>query len=78
MASPRRCTRTRTPGSLTPKGPCFPGAADQTSSITGLAFYEGASGSSVDYPNKYNGALFFVDYSRDCLGCDPAPGQRHP
>ena len=55
-------------GSLTPKGPCFPGAADQTSSITGLAFYEGASGSSVDYPSKYDGALFFVDYSRDCLG----------
>ena len=55
-------------GSLTPKGPCFPGAADQTSSISGLAFYEGATGSSVDYPSKYDGALFFVDYSRDCLG----------
>ncbi len=55
-------------GTLTPKGPCFPGAADQTSSITGLAFYQGASGGSVDYPSKYDGALFFVDYSRDCLG----------
>ena len=53
---------------LTPKGPCFPGAADQTSSISGLAFYEGATGGSVDYPSKYDGALFFVDYSRDCLG----------
>ncbi len=55
-------------GSLTPKGPCFPGSADQTSSISGLAFYGGASGSSIDYPSKYDGALFFVDYSRDCLG----------
>ena len=55
-------------GTQTPKGPCFPGSADQTSSISGLAFYEGASGASVDYPSKYDGALFFVDYSRDCLG----------
>ena len=55
-------------GTLTPKGPCFPGSADQTSSISGLAFYEGASGASIDYPSKYDGALFFVDYSRDCLG----------
>ena len=69
-------------GSLTPKGPCFPGSADQTSSISGLAFYEGASGASIDYPSKYDGALFFVDYSRDCLGAIlpqasgiPDPGQ---
>jgi glucose/arabinose dehydrogenase len=53
--------------SLSPKGPCFPGAAEQTSSISGLAFYTGATGSSVDYPNRFNGALFFVDYSRNCL-----------
>ncbi len=52
---------------LTPKGPCFPGAATQTSSISGLAFYQGASGSSVDYPSRFDGALFFVDYSRNCL-----------
>ena len=55
-------------GTKTPKGPCFPGSANQTSSISGLAFYEGASAGSVAYPNKYDGALFFVDYSRDCLG----------
>jgi glucose/arabinose dehydrogenase len=55
-------------GSLTPKGPCFPGSGDQTSSITGLAFYQGASGNAVPYPAKYDGALFFVDYSRNCLG----------
>ena len=65
-------------GTLTPKGPCFPGSADQTSSISGLAFYEGASGGSVDYPSKYDGALFFVDYSRDCLGAILPQGQRHP
>ncbi len=55
-------------GTKTPKGPCFPGPANQTSSISGLAFYEGASGAALDYPSKYDGALFFVDYSRDCLG----------
>jgi glucose/arabinose dehydrogenase len=53
---------------LSPKGPCYPGSADQTSSVTGLAFYEGATGSAIDYPTKYDGALFFVDYSRNCLG----------
>jgi PKD domain/Glucose / Sorbosone dehydrogenase len=33
-----------------------------SSSITGLAFY--GSGS---YPSAYTGALFFADYSRDCI-----------
>ena len=33
-----------------------------TSSITGLAFYTGGP-----YPPEYNGALFFADYSRDCI-----------
>jgi PKD repeat protein len=33
------------------------------SSITGLAFYTGAS----NYPASYNGGLFFADYSRDCI-----------
>ena len=32
------------------------------SSIAGLAFYQGGS-----YPATYNGALFFADYSRDCI-----------
>ena len=32
------------------------------SSIAGVAFYQGGS-----YPAAYNGALFFADYSRDCI-----------
>ncbi len=34
-----------------------------SSSITGLAFYTGAS----NYPASYNGGLFFGDYSRNCI-----------
>jgi len=33
-----------------------------SSSTTGVAFYEGG-----DYPSGYDGALFFADYSRDCI-----------
>ena len=33
-----------------------------SSSISGLAFYQGGS-----YPSSYSGALFFADYSRDCI-----------
>jgi len=33
-----------------------------SSSITGLAFYTGGA-----YPLEYNGALFFADYSRNCI-----------
>ena len=33
-----------------------------SSSISGLRFY-----TSGDFPNSYNGALFFSDYSRDCI-----------
>jgi glucose/arabinose dehydrogenase len=33
-----------------------------TSSIAGLDFYE-----SGPFPNSYDGALFFADYSRDCI-----------
>ena len=33
-----------------------------SSSISGLAFYTGAA-----YPAKYDGALFFADYSRNCI-----------
>jgi len=36
------------------------------SSLSGLAFYEGA-----DYPNFYDGSLFFSDYSRDCIWVMP-------
>ena len=33
-----------------------------SSSVAGLAFYEGGS-----YPGRYDGALFFADYSRKCI-----------
>ncbi len=33
-----------------------------SSSITGMAFYNGGS-----YPSSYNGALFFADHSRNCI-----------
>ena len=51
-----------------------------SSSIAGLDFQFAAPNSS--YPAEYDGALFFADYSRDCIwvmpkGADgqPAPGQ---
>jgi uncharacterized repeat protein (TIGR01451 family) len=37
-------------------------AADGSSAITGLAFYNGGS-----YPTAYNGSLFFADHSRNCI-----------
>lgn len=37
---------------------CTPGG----SSITGLSFYSGTA-----YPSAYQGALFFADYSRNCI-----------
>jgi uncharacterized repeat protein (TIGR01451 family) len=50
-----------------------------SSSIAGMAFYEGGS----NYPSNYANALFFSDYSRRCLwvmfpgaGGDPDPSQR--
>ena len=33
-----------------------------SSSVTGITFYEDTA-----YPSNYDGALFFADYSRDCL-----------
>ncbi|MHB8960711.1 MAG: PQQ-dependent sugar dehydrogenase [Candidatus Limnocylindrales bacterium] len=55
---------------LAPVGPCFvpDSSGRMDSAVTGLAFYEGASAGSLAYPSKYTGALFFVDYSRNCLG----------
>lgn len=38
------------------------GCATDGSSITGLAFYEGGG-----FPDEYDGALFFGDYSRRCV-----------
>jgi glucose/arabinose dehydrogenase len=60
-----------------PTGPCFVPDVNgkMGSATTGLAFYEGATGQTVEYPATYAGALFFVDYSRNCLGALPAgPG----
>jgi glucose/arabinose dehydrogenase len=46
--------------------PC--GTSGATSaSVTGLAFYDASAADGVAYPAKYDGALFFVDYSRNCL-----------
>ena len=46
------------------------GQCDQSSSsISGLAFYEGGP-----YPDQYDNALFFTDYSRQCLWVLPATG----
>ncbi|NRQ31396.1 PKD domain-containing protein [Nonomuraea sp. NN258] len=44
---------------LYPGDPCDPG---NQSSSTGISFYAGGS-----YPNAYDGALFFSDYSRKCV-----------
>lgn len=41
--------------------------ATTSSSVTGLAFYEGG-----DYPDDMDGALFFADYSRGCIWAMPA------
>lgn len=63
--------------SKSPSGPCFvPDAnGNMGSSPTGLAFYSGATGSTVEWAAKYKGALFWVDYSRECIAMIPAgPG----
>ncbi len=44
--------------------------ATGSSSTSGLAFYGGSS-----FPERYDGALFFADYSRDCIWVMlPGPG----
>ncbi len=43
---------------VTPNETCPTGS----SSITGIAFYRGGN-----YPSSYSNALFFADYSRDCI-----------
>ncbi len=44
--------------------PVVPGEACGTgsSSVAGMAFYQGGP-----YPSSYDGALFFADYSRECI-----------
>jgi glucose/arabinose dehydrogenase len=47
--------------------PIVNGKQRADASITGLAFYAGTA-----YPSQYHGALFFADYSRNCLYALPA------
>jgi glucose/arabinose dehydrogenase len=54
---------------VVPGEPCSNGS----SSISGLAFYAGAS-----YPAPYSGALFFGDYSRDCMWVMKKGGNGQP
>ena len=47
------------------RNPAFPGdtcANGNGSSGAGVAFYQGGT-----YPSRYSGAVFFADYSRDCI-----------
>ncbi len=60
--------------------PCRPStpSTPTSSSIAGLAFYQGGP-----YPDTYDGALFFADYSRDCIwavlrGTDGLPDPADP
>jgi glucose/arabinose dehydrogenase/PKD repeat protein len=43
-------------------GVAVAGCPGTTSSVSGLAFYQGGA-----YPSQYAGALFFSDYSRQCI-----------
>ena len=44
------------------------GVGGSNASISGLSFYDaGAASGTTAYPSRYDGALFFVDYSRNCL-----------
>ncbi len=54
---------------IVPGEPCSNGS----SSISALAFYSGAS-----YPAPYSGALFFGDYSRDCMWVMKKGGNGQP
>ena len=56
--------------SLVPGDGCSTGS----SSIAGMAFYQGAS----NYPSSYENALFFSDYSRKCMWVMFADGSGNP
>lgn len=60
---------------VVPGEACLPSqTTDPGSSIAGLAFYTG-----IAYPTKYQGALFFADYSRGCIWVMPTTsGQPDP
>jgi hypothetical protein len=49
------------------------GCATGSSSITGVAFYEGGL-----YPDSYDGALFFADYARRCIWVLPPGADGNP
>ena len=42
-------------------------SGSSTASITGLAFYQASLAGGTPFPARYDGALFFVDFSRNCL-----------
>ena len=44
-----------------------------SSSVSGIDFYQGGP-----YPASYDGALFFADYSRDCIWAMKADASGHP
>jgi glucose/arabinose dehydrogenase/PKD repeat protein len=54
---------------VVPGEPCPTGS----SSVAGIAFYQGGP-----YPASYDGALFFADYSRDCIWAMKADGSGLP
>ena len=49
------------------------GCSTDGGSISGIAFYAGGS-----YPSAYDNALFWADYSRDCIWVMPATANGHP
>jgi len=68
------CQGLATPGSVTPPTISYRHSQDiapgvcraGSSSVSGVAFYEGGR-----YPDAYDGALFYADYSRDCIMVAP-------
>ena len=63
-------------GTLTPKGPASRVPPTRRRRSPGSRSTRAHRAARWTTRAKYDGALFFVDYSRDCLGGDPAQGQR--
>jgi hypothetical protein len=64
-------------------GPLVPGedCANETSSVSGVAFGGWWNGQQSNYPAAYKGAMFFADYARSCiwaLGKKAADGEPDP
>ena len=60
---PARSRARSTPTTTLPRSSRARRCPTGSSSIAGLAFYDAAA----NYPAAYDGALFFADYSRDCI-----------